>query len=287
MSLFTIKLIALLAMTLDHLAIFFPYVKHALLFHWIGRIAAPVFIWGIINGMKHTSDKKKYVFRLYTCSIIMSVIQTIWSLDLNFFRLLFFFALLLYLHEENREYLKYFCIYQFFGIILFYIMMHNIAFSSNISGFFTYIIPAIFGLCFNMEGGLLYVALGILMYMAKEKRHKLILYISFWCFIYTLAFSYPFAEILWHKLQIKFSLSSPAFTDVKNHLFTILYRTLGLDEMHIGGNLIYENYSFLAFFSLPLILFYNGKRGCKNKYKYFFYIYYPLHIIVLKILSCR
>ncbi len=35
-----------------------------------------------------------------------------------------------------------------------------------------------------------------------------------------------------------------------------------------------------AFFALPLLLLYNGKRG-KYKMKYFFYIFYPLHLVIL------
>jgi len=36
--------------------------------------------------------------------------------------------------------------------------------------------------------------------------------------------------------------------------------------------------------SLPLLMLYNGKRG-KRKMKYLFYIYYPLHLVVLQGLS--
>ena len=35
-----------------------------------------------------------------------------------------------------------------------------------------------------------------------------------------------------------------------------------------------------AFFALVLLLFYNGKRG-KYNMKYFFYIFYPVHIVIL------
>ncbi len=35
-----------------------------------------------------------------------------------------------------------------------------------------------------------------------------------------------------------------------------------------------------AFFALPLLLLYNGKRG-KYKMKYFFYIFYPAHLVIL------
>ncbi len=40
---------------------------------------------------------------------------------------------------------------------------------------------------------------------------------------------------------------------------------------------IYAEYSFLA---LIFLLFYNGERG-KLKLKYFFYIFYPLHLIII------
>lgn len=39
-----------------------------------------------------------------------------------------------------------------------------------------------------------------------------------------------------------------------------------------------------ALVSIPLILMYNGKRG-KWKMKYFFYIFYPLHFIILYLIS--
>jgi hypothetical protein len=36
-------------------------------------------------------------------------------------------------------------------------------------------------------------------------------------------------------------------------------------------------YSFIA---IPILLLYSGKRG-KLKMKYFFYIFYPLHLVLL------
>ena len=43
----------------------------------------------------------------------------------------------------------------------------------------------------------------------------------------------------------------------------------------MGGN---QYYSFLA---IPLLLLYSGKRG-KHSMKYFFYIFYPVHLVVLQ-----
>ena len=41
------------------------------------------------------------------------------------------------------------------------------------------------------------------------------------------------------------------------------------------------NYQWMMVFALPLMLLYNGKQGLKMKY--FFYLYYPLHVYALVI----
>jgi hypothetical protein len=38
---------------------------------------------------------------------------------------------------------------------------------------------------------------------------------------------------------------------------------------------------YYALFSIPLLLLYNGEKG-KLKTKYFFYIFYPLHLVLLQ-----
>ena len=55
-----------------------------------------------------------------------------------------------------------------------------------------------------------------------------------------------------------------------------------------GAGLTYENLFILndqwfMILSLPFILLYNGQRG--RKMKYFFYVYYPLHVYLLVILA--
>ena len=39
-------------------------------------------------------------------------------------------------------------------------------------------------------------------------------------------------------------------------------------------------YEWVSFFSLPILLLYSGERG-KLKLKYFFYVFYPVHIAIL------
>lgn len=83
MSFFTLKLVALLSMLWDHVThvwplaltvevLFFPEVSEtipALLVlqratDYIGRIAAPIFLFSIANGYRHTRNFKKYALRL-------------------------------------------------------------------------------------------------------------------------------------------------------------------------------------------------------------------------------
>lgn len=57
-----------------------------------------------------------------------------------------------------------------------------------------------------------------------------------------------------------------------------------LSSLFLIGDFSYENillinYQWMMVFSLPFMLMYNGKRG--KSLKYFFYIFYPLHIWVL------
>lgn len=55
---------------------------------------------------------------------------------------------------------------------------------------------------------------------------------------------------------------------------------IGLLILAISSNTI----QLYSLFSLPLLLLYSGKRG-KIKMKSFFYIFYPLHLIVLEIIN--
>lgn len=80
MSAFALKLIALLTMLWDHISHvyppalllpeLFPNISAELfeaLFHvsnYIGRIAAPIFLWSIAQGYRHTRNWKKYALRL-------------------------------------------------------------------------------------------------------------------------------------------------------------------------------------------------------------------------------
>ena len=71
----TLKLIAVIAMVVQHATIVFYPTENVL--HWtlyaVGRITAPVMCFMIVEGYYHTSNIKKYLMRLFIATLISHV----------------------------------------------------------------------------------------------------------------------------------------------------------------------------------------------------------------------
>lgn len=72
---FTLKIIAMIAMIIDHVgAILIPYNTQA---YWIcriiGRLSFPIFCFLLVEGFYHTKDVKKYLYRLGIFALISEV----------------------------------------------------------------------------------------------------------------------------------------------------------------------------------------------------------------------
>lgn len=69
-----LKLIAIIAMTIDHIAwlLFpgFPTAALPLIMHIIGRITCPVMCYFIAEGFRYTRDRKKYALRLLALAVV-------------------------------------------------------------------------------------------------------------------------------------------------------------------------------------------------------------------------
>ena len=129
LSSFVIKIIALVTMIIDHVAVFLDAsavisISYPLYFTMriIGRIAFPLYLFCIYEGMKHTHNKLKYISRLaIMAGIIYLVIafinfpflniginSSIFIMNVgNVFVDLTLSALFIYLIEHKNKYLRY------------------------------------------------------------------------------------------------------------------------------------------------------------------------------------
>ena len=63
---FNLKYLALVLMVMDHIHYMFEFTGYVpIWFSWLGRIAAPLFLFCLIEGFIHTHDRKKYFKKIY------------------------------------------------------------------------------------------------------------------------------------------------------------------------------------------------------------------------------
>lgn len=191
MNLFYLKVLACLFMLIDHIgAILLPnYISLRI----IGRLAFPIFAFGIANGYYNTKDKKKYLFRLFSFGCLIQIPYSIIAdtARLNIFLTLSFGLLFIIVYDSNLN------------ILLKTLSSFLILYISDIS---------------NMDYGSYGVLLIFLFYVFYEDKLKL--FTSFFglniLFIYFVGFS---------NIQI-FSLFSLIFINLYNFKLGIKARYL-------------------------------------------------------------
>ena len=273
MNLFYLKLIAFTAMLLDHIAYFFPAISYAELFHLISRLAAPIFTWGIANGMRHTSDPSKYILRLYIFSVIMAVIQMFTGVELNIMRMLFLSAVLIYLLFIDHKYFRLFCTYQIFVFLLCYLFA--VIFNEN--SFSLFLFPALAGSFFLMEGGIPFIILAVLAWIFFDDKRKFSFSYFIWVVFYTILYINPVSLILYKMQSVihQFGL----YLILRDILDVIKATLLGINTMNTGGTLLSHYDQWMTITALPIIILYNGKKGMNSQR--IFYVLYPVHIVIL------
>ena len=261
MSVFSLKLLALITMFIDHIGEFFPKIPHVVILRQIGRISAPLFLLGTGYGIRYTSSPKKYLTRLYILSAAMGIGNGILIhffqdsevfLSNNFPSTIFLISCLGFLSEiyesnpdEFKKYSLIFLISQIISLAVFYIFINELtpASAEALSG----ILPNIF----HCEGGFFFVALGFVIFKFCTDKKALFSTYIFCCLIYLAA-------------QIHYMIS-------ENIPFYFLFT---------------RDVGWMMIFASAFMLLCNGKKGYCGKYtKYIFYFFYPLHIWGLFLLS--
>ncbi|MBQ7133833.1 MAG: hypothetical protein IJO20_04990 [Ruminococcus sp.] len=94
---------------------------------------------------------------------------------------------------------------------------------------------------------------------------------------------YGFFGVLTPALALLFdnidNFSIKLYNRVNRKSVSLFMFSLGLLFVSFFENVL--SYQLLCLLSLPLLMLYNGERG-KYKFKYGFYLFYPLHLVILE-----
>lgn len=260
---FQIKVIALILMTFDHVHYLFSQITGVpQWFTMLGRIAAPLFIFMIANGMRYTRNRTKYMLRLYIGSIFMNVMNFVANkyfphpagamMIANIFSTLFLIALYIVCidgvkegyRERNVIKIIKFILISLIPILTSILTIYFTATGNNMLVILVFYSSKVFPSLSFTEGGFIFVLLGVGFYLCGESKKRQAVFYLVLCA----------AMVTMTLIQAQFNI---AILGVEIQWFMI--------------------------FALPFILLYNGKRG--RGMKYLFYLYYPAHIYALLFLA--
>ncbi len=253
---FQLKILALIFMTLDHI---YYYLGGILaipsLFTVIGRLAAPIFFFALANGFAHTRSRYKYALRLYLFSAGMGIINIISNAYFphplgkasygNIFATLFLVIYMLICIEKIRSFkqrrrISDIAVGLAFLLIPFIlqaavIFAAGFSASNGLTALHNAILlsaQAFLPLPLTVEGGIMFVILGIGFYYLRGDRVSLsVFYIAFSLMFLAAAIPYGFT----------------------------------------AQNLLADNCQWAMVFALPFMLAYNGEKGRGMKYLFYFY----------------
>jgi hypothetical protein len=232
MNAFTLKIIAIAGMTLQHTALLFgeviPIQLQSVMF-LVGGLTFPIMAFLLVDGYKKTSNLKKYAHRLFIFAIIAQVPYTL-------------------------------------------------AFAAHLQTFFS------LNVLFTLLLGLILLPL-----FDKVSKFGWELKTAFYMFV--VAFGLTIGELLdWGIVGLLVIL---LFHDLKNKTFRCIIPPIVAGGVHFLLALVNTMYNnkvdlYLLFavgcvISVPLLLEYKGVRG--RSIKYFFYGFYPAHLLVLGVVS--
>ena len=219
----SLKIIAIIAMTIDHVAWGFVPTATLLgeLMHIIGRLTAPIMCFFIAEGYTKTKNVEKYLLRLGVFALISHIP---------------------------------FVLFEKWRLILF----------SSTSMIFS-----------------LFVSLLAVVIYDSKKLHFLLKWLLIILCVTVTAFSdWSFLAVIWSL--IFFTKRS----DKKDMWQTFLivsavFALIMTINSYWGGAPWWRSlFQFGTLLACPVLLQYNGERG-KARLKWFFYIYYPLHLLVI------
>ena len=284
----SLKLLALVLMLIDHIAEFLPGMPIYL--RYIGRLSAPIFFFCMVWGLHYTHNRKIYLLRLYIGSITMCLLDIIVPslfgrteiIQNNIFSTLFLAGTIISLleygqtkHIKTSKVLIGICSWQLITIIVLVVCEMFIDLP-----WIELILSTLLGSIALVEGRAVMLLAILILYFCKDSEKKLILGYGSYCLGYIAIIVTDFFPRVFTRLDFYFS--GEVFRTILD-IASIPVNILGIqtifraDSWHSAFFIDY--YQWMMIFALPLMLLYNGKKG--SGLKYFFYLFYPIHILIL------
>lgn len=268
-----LKVVALVTMLIDHIWAFIPGTPYY--FHWIGRISAPIFMFCCIIGYTNTKNKIKYISRLYVLSLVMGGINAFLDIQYNFIRTLLIIIAIIFIIEKFEEKdrnakmaLITFILWQIVSSLII-MQLQYLGVSDKI---LIIMLPALSNILM-LDGGMFFVLMGVLMYIFRDSKKNLLISYILLTVLNMLIYNTKILKVVFHILEKNIKIP---FT-----LLSILFESIffGVLPAFMKTDLLYGDPQWMMIFALPFILMYNGEKG--RGLKYLFYVFYPVHIIIL------
>ncbi len=279
---FVLKLIAVLTMFIDHFGSAFGTIFDTSILRAIGRIAFPIYVYFIAEGCRHTRNIKKYLFRLGALAIISEIpfdlmlfstsknnIQVLEFGYQNVFFTLFFGVMAVYIYEKinNEQVKKNSAIY-----------IIAIAICVLITSF-EYINVAIAFVTIGVYFAL--VILLFVLFLIKDKSENKIKLALSSLLIVLITFLPTFLSTDYNSIGVIYIFLCYYFPKKYQRVLCILLMVFSL--YHAAFSIINIMNMLGGTVAVVLLWFYNGKEGIKSKW--FFYLFYPAHLLFLFILK--
>ncbi len=246
-----LKIIACIFMVVDHFGmLFFP--QHEV-FRILGRIAFPIFAFLIAEGCKYTRNKTMHFAFLFSFGMVIQIAYGIITHDLLMSVLLTFSLSILVIYV--MQYMKKTLLdkesrveNKIISVLFFLMVLFAVFFLTNFE-LFTGYKKLMFD--YGFTGVLFPVIISLFDFSFLEEERKLKVL--------------SFLDGKWGRLLLTIIAC----------VILSLFNSLVLYKM---------NLCWFSLLAIPFLLFYNQKRGNWNL-KYMFYIFYPLHIVILEAIA--